>query len=146
MKSISLKLLPFLFFACLLLSCKTQKFTLQNLPEHRLYIGSGGGFAAAYNEYLFLENGQVFYFNSLTKESKELKTLAKKEAKKIYKNLASLNLAHYAINKSGNMNYYIREVKGKNQWEVKWGTDLTEVPEELKQFYKTLQSKISQHE
>ncbi len=130
-----------------LLSCKTpQQYSVDKLPSHQLYFGSGGGFAAAWNEYLLLDNGQLFYFNSLTKEKKELKSIPKKEAKTIYKKLAQLNLSRYNLNKTGNMTYYIREVNNNTSHEVKWSIEQSDVPVEIKSFYQLLQSKVSNHE
>ena len=136
-----------LLFTLIGFSCKApQHFTLETLPAHQLYFGSGGGFAAAWNEYLLLENGQVFYFNSLTKEKKELPSISKKEAAVLYKKLASIGLAKYTLNKTGNMTYYIREVNGSTTHEVKWSIEQPDIPAEIKTLYQLLQSKVSTHE
>ncbi|MBX7203943.1 MAG: hypothetical protein K1X81_00815 [Bacteroidia bacterium] len=141
------KAISILSIVVTLLSCKTpQHYSIDKLPSHQLYFGSGGGFAAAWNEYLLLDNGQLFYFNSLTKEKKELKSIEKKEAKNIYKKLAQLNLNSYQLNKTGNMTYYIREVNNNTSHEVKWAIEQSDVPSEIKSFYQLLQSKVSNHE
>jgi len=123
-------------------SCKAQQYTLDSLPEKQLIFGSGGGITGEVNTYIMLENGQVFYSNSLVDEHKELKSITKKEALGAFEKTSALQLSEIDFNHPGNMYYFIEEVNGEEKNRVTWGSTSHEVDEKCEALYKELRMTI----
>jgi len=123
-------------------SCKSQRYTLNDLPDTQLIFGSGGGITGEINTYTLLENGQLFYNNSLSKESKEIESLSKKEAAVCFQKMKGLQLSQMNFNHPGNMYYFLEEVKGDERHSVIWGSNEHNISEECKAFYKELRTTI----
>ena len=129
-------------FTFFLFSCKSQTYTLDNLPENLLIFGSGGGITGEVNTYTLLENGQVFYSNSITKESAEMERLTKREAASCFKKMEDLKLSEMSFDHPGNLYYFLEEVRGDEKYRVTWGSNDHEISEECKTFYKELRTTI----
>jgi len=129
-------------FLVVLFSCKSQTYQLDNLPEKQLVFGSGGGISGEVKTYILLENGQVFYNNSLTDTNEEIKSLSKKEATLCFKKMDSLKLEEMNFDHPGNMYYFVEEVKGEERHRVTWGSNDHEVSESCRKFYKELRTSI----
>lgn len=129
-------------FALFFFSCKSQTYTLENLPEDVLVFGSGGGISGEVRIYTLLENGQVFYSSSLTKEHTEMERLTKKEAASYYEKLEALKLSEVNFDHPGNLYYFIEDVKGDESHRITWGSNDHEISEEYKTFYKELRTTI----
>lgn len=135
----------FLFSGILILSffgCKSQQYTFEDLPENQLVFGSGGGITGASDNYILLENGQLFHTNSLTKEVKELEPIPKKEAKKCFAKLEELSLSEMDFIHPGNRYYFLEEVKSDSIHKVIWGSHDNEISEDCVNFYNELKSHI----
>jgi len=136
---------PLLFlslFTVFLFSCKSQTYTLENLPQNLLVFGNGGGITGEVKTYTLLENGQLFYSSSLTKERMEMKRLAKKEAAAYYERLEALKLSDVNFDHPGNMYYFLETVKGDTIHRITWGSNEHEISEEYKTLYKELRTTI----
>ncbi|MFS4493168.1 hypothetical protein [Maribacter sp. 2308TA10-17] len=132
----------FSLFSIVLFSCKSQQYTLDTLPEKQLVFGRGGGISGEVTTYVVLENGQVFYNNSLTKEHTEIENIGKKEAMTCFRKMDSLRLSEMNFDHPGNMYYFLEEVNGEERYRVTWGSKDHEVSRECKDFYKELRTTI----
>lgn len=134
-------LLLSLFFV-IIYSCKSQQYTIDDLPETQLIFGSGGGISGEVTTYTLLENGQLFYNNSLTKENTEIKSLTKKEATSCFQKMEGLQLSQMNFDHPGNLYYFLEEVNGDEKNRVTWGSTDHDISEECKTFYKELRTTI----
>ena len=135
-------ILLFILFLVVFFSCKSQQYTIDALPDKQLIFGRGGGISGEVNTYTLLENGQVFYNNSLTKENSEIKSLSKKEAISCFQKMDSLKLSEMNFDHPGNLYYFLEEVNGEERYRVTWGSNDYEVSSECKDFYKELRTTI----
>ncbi|WP_273565427.1 hypothetical protein [Maribacter halichondriae] len=124
------------------LGCKSQHYSFEELPPERIVFGNGGGITGASDTYVLLENGQLFHTNSLTKETIELEKISKKEAKKCFSKIDSLNLSKMEFEHPGNRYYFIEEIHGDEKVKVTWGSNDHEIDEGCKEFYKELMTTI----
>lgn len=130
-------------FSVFFFSCKSQQYTINDLPETQLIFGNGGGISGAVSTYTLLENGQLFHNNSLTKEHVEMESLTKKEAKSSFEKMKVLKISEINFNHPGNMYYFLEEVKGDSIHRVTWGSNDHKISEECKTFYKELRAMIN---
>lgn len=136
-KLLLLVLLPFV-----LPCCKTTNYTIDALPETRIYFGEGGGFAGTVTEYLLLPNGQLFVKPQGTSTFVELNGLARKESKALFKQLDSLRLHKYDFNKPGNLYKYVRQTNEEIDHKVTWGLPDLPVRPDIQRMYKSLKAAV----
>ncbi len=129
------------FLTVLFFSCKSQ-YSIDELPEKLLVFGSGGGMTGGVTTYTLLENGQLFSYNSITKENKERETLPKNMAKIFFEKMQALKLSEMNFNHPGNLYYFIKQVDGEEYYAVTWGSQDHEVSNECLALYKELVEKI----
>jgi len=132
----------FSFFSIVLFGCKSKQYTIDRLPDTQLIFGRGGGASGEVATYTVLENGQVFYNNSLTKENAEIKSLSKKETTSCFQKMDALRLSEMNFDHPGNLYYFLEEVNGEGRHRVTWGSNDHEVLEECKTLYKELRITI----
>jgi len=133
----------FLFLGTLFLSlvgCKS--YTYQELPAHRLVFGNGGGITGASDTYTLLENGQLFHLNSMTKDSTELQSIPRKEAKELFEKLSQLSMAEMDFDHPGNIYYFIEEQNDTLTNKVVWGSLDHEIFESCKNLYESLKEHV----
>jgi len=98
--------------------------------------GSSGGFSGKTVQYYFLNDGNIYRSENLTKKDSLIKKLSKKETKTVFKKLKALQLEKINLDHPGNMTYFIEEhIEGKVS-SIKWGGKSAEVPPEVGAFYK----------
>lgn len=131
-----------IFSLFLILSCKSQQYTLDDLPERQLVFGKGGGITGAIDTYILLENGQLFHSNSITEENSELEGIRKKEAQECYTKMQSLELSKMDFNHPGNMYYFLEQVDSTGTSKIIWGSNDHQVPGACEDFYAELQNFI----
>lgn len=125
-------LLPFSIF-----SCKTETYTATTLPEVQLRFGNGGGFVGAFNEYILLENGQVFKRDQLDGPLEELPKIKKGKAKKMFKQLEEENFLSMERNAPGNIYRFLNCQTKTDSNNVVWGsTDKEAMDSRLDSLYK----------
>lgn len=78
-----------------------------------IYVGSGGGFAAAWKEYQLNSNGDLYFKESKKDSIIYLKTLDLAAARKVFKKYYQLKLDSNDLDAPGNMYYYIGHREGK---------------------------------
>lgn len=123
-----LLLLPILAFS----QCKPKVYSLDFLSAKSITMGSYGGFAGTVETYIFLDNGQRFYTNSMTGD-KELEPITKKQFKAMKRELLNLNFLNRELNEPGNMNYFIELITKKDNHKVLWSNPET-APKDLVEF------------
>lgn len=129
-------------FSAVLFNCKSQQHTFANLPEAQLIFGRGGGITGEVTSYTLLENGQLFYTNTLTKEQKQIKSVPKKEAAAYFLKMKELQLSEMEFNHPGNLYYFIEEVQGDEKHRVTWGSANHQISDDCIDFYEELRTAI----
>ena len=128
-----------LFLIALVLgSCKAPEYSGEELPDAQLSFGSGGGFTGAKKEYILLENGQLFYKNSLVDTLQEMPAIKSGQARKIFRELSALTLDTVKFNHPGNTYRYICHRRPGTEDRVTWGDLQHQVSPEIAAFYKKL--------
>ena len=128
-----LRTLPFFLVLLLLAGCKT--YSIEELPETRLYFGSGGGFAGSFTEYLLLENGQFFKRESQKGDFVALPKVKRSQAKTLFSSWVVNKLGEQDFQHPGNLYHFVRmEEEGKSH-RLSWGSSSHPTPDEIKQFY-----------
>lgn len=128
------------YFVCflLLLSCKAQEYTPEDFPKAQFLFGTGGGFTGHVKTYTLLENGQIFFENSLKKNSEQMNKVDLKACKQVFNQAKALNLMEIDYKKPGNMYRFI-EYKSKGQSNrVVWSEGQDTVPTGIGSLYKKL--------
>jgi len=108
-----------------------------------IVIGKGGGFSGAYDEFSILENGQVYKYNTITKERLLLGRMKKNFSEQVFNNYKLLKIGEKGNNAPGNMNYFIEFKNGENSLKSIWSDQKDESTREMVLFYKTVMNYIS---
>lgn len=132
----------FLALIALLGACKGTQYTPANLPERQLSFGNGGGFAAAYHEYLLLENGQLFVKKGITGEHIALPAVKKRLAKAWYKEASVLFSDSIAFNYPGNIYYFVQWKNADYENRITWGDPVHPDVEKMKALYDELMTTV----
>lgn len=130
--------LSLLCFFSLFLSCKTQQYEADKLPERQILFGSGGGFSGEITTYILLENGQIFKHSSLKNSMLQMGSVPKTQVKQLIKAVKSLALDKKAIHKPGNMSYFVAVKNGNTEHRSVWGDPNYQVDSTLENKYKKL--------
>ncbi|MEL7121628.1 MAG: hypothetical protein AAFO07_19425 [Bacteroidota bacterium] len=127
-------------------SCKSQRYTADNLPSRQVIFGSSGGYTGATTYYIVLENGQLFKHSSLEGTTVELKRIKKKQARKIFAAVDAIDLD--AVERGRAVNYsQFMEVKDSTGterfiWDPKAGIEMdTTITNMYQEFIKNLDKK-----
>lgn len=80
-----------------LISCKSQQQNYDDFKGRIITIGKGGGITGAYDEYSILENGQLFHYNTLTKERLNLGKLETNITNQIFHNYELLKIGEKSL-------------------------------------------------
>lgn len=134
------KLLPAFLFVFTFSHCNHKVYSLQNLPDKYIEIGSYGGFTGMQKSYFLLPNGQRFMKNGMpgdtsTANAVELTKTSAKEFSQLAKELKDLKLEKISLKSSGNMNYFIRFKQKKEETTAVWD-NMESAPKNLVTFYK----------
>ncbi len=129
-------------FVLMAFSCKSPVVNFQDYDGILLTVGSGGGFSGIYNEYSLLKSGEVYKWNSTTKERTYVGKFEKKLAKQFFNNYKTLNFEKKNINNPGNMNYYIKFDDRVNEYKLLWSKTVG-MDSNVLVFYKTFMQKIN---
>jgi hypothetical protein len=130
-----MKVLIFMTFTFLTLSCATQKQhikTINGITE--ISFGKGGGFTGMTDEYLLTGKAEVFKI--INGEQTKLNEITKPEIRSITKQINDLQFQDIKMAETGNMTYFIEVRAKKYKNKVTW-SDITDAPQ-LKELYKTL--------
>lgn len=136
-------LLGFIILAIIVVSCKSQMTNYDDYKDGIIVVGKGGGFTGAYDEFSILENGQVYKYNTITKERLLFGNMKKNFAEQVFNNYKLLKIGEKGINAPGNMNYFIEFKNGENSLKSIWSDQKDESTRELVLFYKTVMNYIS---
>lgn len=91
----------------LLVSC-SQKY-----QKGTIFMGSGGGFTGAWQEFQLNADGQLYLRESNKDELRYLRTLDSTQTKKIFKRYYKLKLDRNDLDAPGNIYYYVGHKIGK---------------------------------
>lgn len=127
-------------FVCLIafLGCNTTKFTPDNLPETQLIFGSGGGYSGLVNQYIILENGQLFEKKGDDKTFSEINKIKKKKAHTLYTQLENIAFTEMEVNQPGNIYRFIHLVSSGVDHQLTWGKGDYQVDAQVESLYQEL--------
>lgn len=129
-----LKKLP--LFACLLVLAACKTYSIDKLPDNRLYFGSGGGYAATFTEYMLLENGQLFKRENQKSEFIPLSKVKRSDAKDLFTNWTTQKMEEEDFQHPGNLYRFVRMENGQEKHRLSWGSSNHRTPDAIKSFYK----------
>lgn len=132
----------FLFVALSLMSCKT--YQTNELPDKQLIWGTGGGFSGVVNQYILLENGQLFFEDGLKHTKVELSKQQKQAAKALFNKCIDLNVTSMEMNEPGNLYYFIRYKTKEEDNTLTWGSGDYKTDENIEAFYLELQNLVEE--
>ena len=120
---------------CLIVGCKSTKYTAKDLPQNQVLIGNGGGFSGIQTEYILLENGQLFERSSMRDSLVELKGVSKKAAQKIFEQIRTLGMDTMNYNQPGNLYKYLSYSTPFKDYRITWGAQDTVPGKSITSFY-----------
>lgn len=121
----------------LFLACKQTQYTNENLPDHQLRWGSGGGYVGKETTYSLLDNGQIFMRETGGKLTETTATKPKK-AKAMYELMESLGLATLEFQHPGNTYSFIEVLSGDSVNRISWGEKDRPVDSNIQDMFKQL--------
>jgi hypothetical protein len=104
-----------------LLACKSKKVKADQLPAEIITFGSGGGFTGQVQEYVLLENGQLFHRVRIGGELKELEMVKKKEAKACFEKARLIPWHEIGNGEPDNIYHYIEYRTSEKAQKHTWG-------------------------
>jgi len=116
-------------------SCQSKKYTLEDLPEKQIIVGSGGGFAGVYNHYIFLDNGQVFKHFSVGDTTVSYGKLKKPDSKELWTAFEALQFDSISLISPGNMSYFVEHKIAEKAHRVTWGGGDKVPPDNVADFF-----------
>jgi len=131
------QLLLFLSLTTLFTFCKTQDYTPTDFPKSQIIFGNGGGFAGTMNEFVLLENGQMFSKTSREGDYSSLKKLERNATKQLFNNIETFKIKDVQLDNPGNMYYYVQIKDKNNEHRIVWGGG-DPVPKQVKTLYNIL--------
>jgi hypothetical protein len=131
------------FFAAILLllglpGCQAGKYPPGALPERQLRFGGGGGFAGAYEEYVLLENGQLFYRNAVEKPLTELPAIRRSVTRELWQQAEALPFAAMEFEHPGNLYHFLEWRDGAAARRLTWGDPAWPVDPKVRTLYEEL--------
>jgi hypothetical protein len=118
-----------------LISCKSQQQNYDDFKGRIITIGKGGGITGAYDEYSILENGQLFHYNTLTKQRVNSGKMESNITNQIFHNYELLKIREKQVNLPGNMNYFV-QINDKGKTVRSLWSDMDSADSQLVLFYK----------
>jgi len=121
-----------------LTGCQSTKYGPEALPERQLRFGAGGGFAGAYEEYVLLENGQLFYRNAVEKPLTELPAIRPSLAHALWEQAEALPFASNEFERPGNLYHFLEWRDGAGARRLTWGDPARPVDSKVRKLYEEL--------
>ena len=125
---------------CLLSCASTKSYTLDELPGEQLIFSFGGGFTGEYNEYLLLENGQLFgrRYVATKLPFREFESVDPDVAKDLFKSYETQGLGTLGYNDPGNLTKTIQHVSKGDTTSITWGGNRVQPSEGLRSYWRRL--------
>jgi hypothetical protein len=102
-------------------NCKVSPEKVNTYSKGMIRFGSGGGFAGAYNEFVLLNNGQLFEIPKKDGKPVEIKKVSTQLTTQIFKSFSLFGLDTMKYNKPDNLYYFLKYKKGKQANDIVWG-------------------------
>ncbi len=128
----------------MLVSCKSQRYAPDQLPENQVVFGDGGGFTGAVTRYILLENGQLFKHYSLDDSMTDLGAISKREARAYFKEIENLQLAQKQVSQPGNVYYFLEHRSGDQTARCTWGDVDYQTDPSLLEMHRKLLAQVRQ--
>lgn len=134
--SLILSLFCFLIAPSSLLAQQLSATSISERNSCYFIVGSAGGFTGQSLRYYFFKDGSVYKQINTASELDRVRTISKKEVKKLFRELKSLQLKKTSFNHPGNITYSIEQHFKSEVASVAWGDSSVPVPASLKNFYR----------
>jgi hypothetical protein len=121
-----------------LFGCKSTHFTPKTYKGEQIIVGSSGGVTGMLNEFILLDNGQLFQSKGLSGQWKEIRIIKRSKTKEIFEKTKELKLNTLKFKHPGNVTYYLSVKNPSKSNEVKWGESGVQPPEGVAGFYEFL--------
>jgi hypothetical protein len=121
-----------------LLACKSKKVKADQLPAEIITFGSGGGFTGQVQEYVLLENGQLFHRARIGGELKELEVVKKKEARACFEKARLIPWQELGAGEPGNLYHYIEYKTSEKTQKYTWGKQKSSISSPIDSLYRML--------
>jgi hypothetical protein len=121
---------------CLLVLAIFSISCAKKYQKGTIYMGSGGGFTGAWQEYQLNADGKLFMKNSRTDSVVYLRTLDSASTKKFFKRYHKLKIDDKQLDAPGNAYFYMghKEGKFKNK-KITFGASESPVSKEIQQLF-----------
>ena len=122
-------------------------YSLRDLPQKYIEIGSSGGFAGTAKSYYFFPNGQRFVSEGPmgtvgAVDAQEIESATPKDFKEILKLLKKMNFIDIQLNELGNMTYHVKLKTRKEEKGVQW-SNMDTAPKALVDAYRSALKNIN---
>jgi len=144
MKELFPYVIPFLGALTLFFSCRSGKSQPDTYEKRQLIFGTGGGYMGTMEEFVLLDNGQLYVQNSLTKEFSEIGKVSRKLCREFFKQADTLEVATTRFSNPGNKYFFLEVKDGNVQNRVTWGAQDAPIGEEFRQLYRSLMERTRQ--
>ena len=138
-----------LAFICLLgfAQCNNKVYSLRDLPQIYIEMGSSGGFAGTANSYYFFPNGQRFVSKGPmgtvgAADAQEIESATPKDFKEILRSLKKMDFKAINLNEVGNMIYFVKRKTKKDEKVVQW-SNMDTAPKALVDVYRSALKNIN---
>lgn len=120
------------------ISCRSQKINPEEYDKPILFFGSGGGFTGLSKQYCLTTDGHVYAKTSINADWERIKKGTAADAEPYFQKVNALNIESIALDNPGNHYRYVEYSSADLKHKVTWGRNPDEVPEALKELYKSL--------
>ncbi|MCB0544112.1 MAG: hypothetical protein KDC61_09060 [Saprospiraceae bacterium] len=126
---------------CLFFACKQTQYSTENLPDHQLRWGNGGGYVGRETIYTLLDNGQLF-IRQTGGSLAEQGSVKPKKAKAMYDTMQALDLMNVQFEHPGNIYSFIEVLQDDNVRRISWGEKDHPVDARIADLYRQLNELI----
>lgn len=121
-------------------SCTSSK-AVTTEESDKIYFGSFGGFAGAYQEYMLLRDGSLYAKKRFANELSKNNPLSSQITDQYFALLSKFAKEEPTIQDPGNMTYFLRlEISGKDTTEWIWGGHNIQPSQTIKILHRNLTS------
>jgi hypothetical protein len=121
---------------CLILGLFLLGSCARKYQKGTIYMGSGGGFTGAWQEYQLNANGKLFKKNSKSDSTQYLFTLDSTTTKQYFKRYYKLKIDKKSLNAPGNAYFYMGHKVGKfSNKKITFGSADTPVSNHIKKLF-----------
>ena len=104
----------------LIVACRSNKYSADQLPDQQLHFGTSGGFAGITTTTILLNNGQLFHQKMAKANWEQLAAQKKRVGKKHFAKARQIKWDELPDTEPGNLNYFIVWKNGSEEHRFDW--------------------------